>query len=111
MSRFAPGQADLFARAEPDPLAEPAPVGAPERPALEQLAEALAALRAAEQLPWPDVTAAMAEEQRILGLARQAGAEGARLATLFMDESERLFAAAEREAMRAALEAVERGAR
>lgn len=44
------------------------------------------------------VTVAMAEEQRYLGLARLAGAEGKRLAASIMDETERLFAAADRQA-------------
>jgi hypothetical protein len=43
----------------------------------------------------------MAEEQRYLGLARIAGAEGEKFAAAIMDETERLFAAAEREAANA----------
>jgi hypothetical protein len=46
------------------------------RPPLDQLADLLAELRAAERLPWPDLTVAMAEEQRYLAFARSAGAEG-----------------------------------
>ena len=108
MTRFAPGQADLFAPARPDLFAGPVPPAPPERPPLEQLAEVLAFLRAAQRLPSPDVPTAMAEEQRVLGLARLAGADGERLATLIMDESERLFAAAEREAVQAAAEVARR---
>jgi hypothetical protein len=44
----------------------------------------------------------MAAEYRVLGLARLAGDEGARLATAILDETERLFFAAEQEAARAA---------
>jgi len=92
MPRFALAQADLFA---PAAASEPPSSG---RPPLDQLAELLAELRAAERLPWPDLTVAMAEEQRYLALARSAGAEGKRFAAAIMDETERLFAAAEREA-------------
>jgi hypothetical protein len=73
----------------------------PERAPLDELADLLAALRVADELPWPDVAAAMAAERRAYGLGRRAGAEGARLAAAIMDETERLFAAAEQEAMRA----------
>jgi len=44
----------------------------------------------------------MAEEYRVLGLARLAGAEGTRLAAAIMAETERLFAAAEQDAVRLA---------
>ena len=94
MSRFAPGQPDLFA---PATAPEPSP---PARPPLEELAEILSELRAAEQLPWPDLTVAAAEEQRVLRLARMAGAEGQTLAAAIMDETERLFAADEQAAAR-----------
>jgi hypothetical protein len=93
MSRFALGQPDLFA-----PVAVPEP-SAPARPPLEELAEILAELRATVCLPWPDLTVAMAEEQRVLRLARMAGAEGQVLAAAIMDETERLFAADERAAV------------
>jgi len=46
----------------------------PARPPLEELAGILAELRAAEHLPWPDLTLAMAAEQHVLWLARIAGA-------------------------------------
>ena len=95
MRRFAPNQTDLFA----PPAPTPAP---PARPPLDELTELLADLRVADRLPWPDLPAAMAAEYRVLGLARLAGDEGARLATAILDETERLFAAAETEATRAA---------
>jgi len=94
MPRFVPGQPDLFAPA-PAPAPEPSP---PARPPLDELADLLAELRAAERLPWPNLTVAAAVEQRYLGLARIAGAEGQKLAAAIMDEAERLFAADEREA-------------
>ena len=94
MPRFAPGQPDLFA-----PVAAPAPEPPPPaRPPLDELADLLAELRAAERLPWPNLSVAMAVEQRYLGLARIAGAEGQKLAAAIMDEAERLFAADEQEA-------------
>ncbi len=96
MPRFALAQPDLFAPAATAP--EPLSSG---RPPLDQLADLLAELRAAERLPWPDLTVAMAEEQRYLALARIAGAEGKRFAAAIMDEAERLFAVAEREAANA----------
>jgi hypothetical protein len=94
MPRFAPRQADLFA-----PAAEPAPEPAPARPPLDELADLLAELRAAERLPWQSLSEAMAVEQRYLGLARSAGAEGRKLAAAIMDEAERLFAADEQAAL------------
>jgi hypothetical protein len=54
-------------------------------------------LRAAERLPWADLSTAMAEEHRAIGLGRRAGPEGERLVSAIMDETERLFSAAERE--------------
>ena len=90
MSRFVPSQPDLFAA--------PATPAQPERAPLDELAELLALLRVADRLPWPDVATAMAEEQRAYGLARRAGAEGMRLAAAIMDETERLFTAAEQTA-------------
>ena len=94
MPRFAPSQPDLFA-----PTAAPAPEPPPPaRPPLDELADLLAELRAAERLPWPDLTVAMAVEQHYLGLARVAGPEGQKLAAAIMDEAERLFAADEQEA-------------
>ena len=92
MPRFALAQADLFA---PAAASEPPSFG---RPPLDQLADLLAELRAAERLPWPNLTVAAAVEQRYLGLARIAGAEGQKLAAAIMDEAERLFAADEQEA-------------
>jgi hypothetical protein len=91
MSRFARSQPDLFAPA-------PAAPAAPERPPLEELADLLSALRAADRLPWPDLSTAMAEEYRAIGLGRRAGPEGERLVSAIMDETERLFSAEEREA-------------
>jgi hypothetical protein len=86
MSRFAPSHPDLFA----PPPAAPAP---PERPPLEELAELLSMLRAADRLPWPDLSLAMAEEYRAIGLGRRAGPDGAKLVSAIMDETERLFSA------------------
>ena len=68
MSRFVAGQTGLFA-----PEAAPEPPR-PARPPLEELADILAELRAAEHLPWPDLTLAMAAEQHVPRLARIAGA-------------------------------------
>jgi hypothetical protein len=92
MSRFRPSQPDLFA---PPPAApEPAsPVCDP----VEELTALLARLRAADRLPWPHLTAVMEAEYRVLFLAKQAGDEGARLASAIMAETERLFSAAERD--------------
>ena len=56
-----------------------------------------ALVRAAERLPSPDLPSAMEWEYRVLFLARQSGAEGQRIASAIMDETERLFAAQERE--------------
>ena len=88
MSRVAPGQPDLFAPAHPAPAAS-------ERPPLEELTESLAMLRAADWLPWPDQNTAMAGEYRAIGVGRRAGAEGERLVSAIMDETERLFSAEE----------------
>jgi hypothetical protein len=93
MSRFAPNHPDLFAP-------PPAAAVAPERPPLEELADLLSMLRAADRLPWPDLSSAMAEEYRAIGLGRRAGPEGERLVAAIMDETERLFSAAERDAGR-----------
>jgi hypothetical protein len=93
MPRFTLAQADLFAPAVA--ASEPPSSG---RPPLDQLADLLAQLRSPVRLPWPDLTMAMAEEQRYLALARAAGAEGKKLAAAIMDETERLFAVAEQEA-------------
>ena len=95
MPRFAPGQPDLFAPTAAPASEPPAPARAP----LDELADLMAELRAAERLPWPDLTVAMAVEQRYLGLARIAGVEGQKLAAAIMDEAERLFAADEQEAV------------
>jgi hypothetical protein len=83
------------------PTSSRPPPPPPARPALEELADILAALRATQHLPWPDLTAAMAAEQHVLRLARMAGAEGQSLAATIMDETERLFAADEQAAARA----------
>jgi hypothetical protein len=91
MSRVAPSQPDLFAPA----AASPAP---PARPPLDELSDLLSLLRAADRLPWPDLSTAMAEEYRAIGLGRRAGPEGERLVSAIMDETERLFSEAEREA-------------
>jgi len=56
----------------------------------------LAMVRAADRLPWPTLSVAMAEEYRVLNLGRAAGPDGARLAAAILDETERLFAAQER---------------
>lgn len=100
MSRFAPTQPDLFGPAPAAP-ASAAPA-LPERAPLDELADLLALLRAADRLPWPDLPTTMAEERRAYGLACRAGAEGARLAAAIMDETERLFTAAEQQAAQAA---------
>jgi hypothetical protein len=92
MSRFADQQSDLFASA---PSAQ-APAPPPIDPFVE-LQRMHALVRAAERLPWPDLPSAMEWEYRVLFLARQSGAEGQRLASTIMDETERLFAAQERE--------------
>lgn len=90
MSRFASSQPDLFAPASPAPAA-------PERPPLEELTDLLSILRAADRLPWPDLSTAMAEEYRAIGLGRRAGSEGEKLVSAIMDETERLFSAEEQE--------------
>jgi hypothetical protein len=93
MSRFGPAQPDLFAASPPKVSAAPEPAPA------EVLAALLQQLRAAERLPWADAAAAMAAEHRALGLARLAGEDGERLAAAILAETERLFAAAERDAI------------
>lgn len=85
MSRFAPTQADLFA-APPSPVEHE-----PKTDPTAELTALLARLRDAETPPWPTLTAAIEEEYRALGLAREAGAEGAALAAAIMDETERLL--------------------
>jgi hypothetical protein len=90
MSRFAPSQPDLFASA-------PSASVEPERPPLEQLAELLSVLRAAERLPWPDLSTAMAEEYRAISLGRRSGPEGEKVVSAILDETERLFSAEEQE--------------
>jgi hypothetical protein len=89
MARVAPHHPDLFA----PPAAAPA---TPERPPVDELLDLLAMLRGADRLPWPDLSAAMAEEYRAIGLGRRAGPEGERLVSAIMDETERLFSAEER---------------
>ena len=96
MPRFVPNQSDLFA---PVALTQEEPLPGPEP--IVELTALLAELRAADRLPWPDVTVAMAEERRMLNLARGAGTEGKVLSAAIMDEIERLFAAAEQEAANA----------
>ena len=90
MRQFAPSHADLFA---PTTTQAAAPTRAP----LDELADLLGSLRAADRLPWPDAAATMAEERRALGLARLAGAEGDQLAAAILQETERLLAVAERD--------------
>ena len=87
MSRFAPAQPDLFA-----PAAAPA---APRPPPMAELSALLETLRQATRLPWPDAAATMAEERRVLGLARRAGPDGDRLARAILEETERLFTVAD----------------
>lgn len=77
-------QPDLFA-----PPAQPAPK-APDP--IAELTALLARLRATATPPWPTVSAAMQEEYRALGLAREAGAEGAALAAAILEQTERLLA-------------------
>jgi hypothetical protein len=67
-----------------------------------ELNRMLAMTRAADSLPWPDLSSAMAWEYRVLFLARQGGAEGQRLASAIQEETERLFAAEERDQLDAA---------
>lgn len=86
-----PHQPDLFAPAA-------APAAEPASDPLAELTALLALVRGADRLPWPDAAAAMAEELRALGLARLAGPEGDRLVAAIFEETERLFAAAERRA-------------
>jgi hypothetical protein len=66
---------------------------------MEELTALLTRLQAADRLPWPDAATAMAEEHRALGLARLAGQEGQRLAAAILEQTERLFSAAERDAL------------
>jgi hypothetical protein len=94
MSRFAAQQSDLFASAPAQPAAASVPPAIDPIVELEQMFDLA---RSAEQLPWPDLPTAMEWEYRVLFLARQSGAEGQRLASAIMDETERLFAAQERE--------------
>lgn len=77
-------QPDLFAAPEPPP--EPAP------DPLASLNEMLTRLAAAPAPPWPNLSAAMAEEYRALALAREAGPEGAALAQAILQQTERLLA-------------------
>ena len=97
MSRSDSRQSDLFSPRQPDPFAAPPAEPAPPGPdPLDELTALLDTLRAADRLPWPHLTAVMEAEYRELFLARQAGAEGARLASAIMEQTERLFSAAER---------------
>jgi|ERR1035438_2569474 hypothetical protein len=101
MSRFAAQQSDLFASAPTRSVPVPAP---PSIDSIAELTQMLALARAADRLPWPDLSTAMEWEYRVLFLARQSGAEGQRLATAIMDETERLFAAQEQEQLGAAVD-------
>lgn len=87
MARVA-AQPDLFAPASAPSAEETAP--------LDELRAILARVRTAERLPFVDAAAAMAEELRIVGLGRRAGAEGAALAAAILDELERLHALTDR---------------
>ena len=89
MTRFVPFQTDLFV------TCSPAAAKAPAKEPLTELAEMLARLRQAERMPWPDAAGAMVEERRALGLAAMAGAEGGRLVTAILEETERLLSVAE----------------
>jgi hypothetical protein len=101
MSRFAPQQSDLFAPASvPSGRAPTLPPVDPIDP-ITELNEMLAFARAADRLPWPDLSTAMDWEYRALFLGRQSGSEGRLLASAIMDETERLFAAQEREQLEA----------
>ncbi len=86
MSRFIPGQADLFTAAPPPPEAAP-----PQDPVVE-LNAMLIRLRATNAVPWPTISAAMQEEYRALWLAKQAGPAANELATAVSKEFERLMA-------------------
>ena len=88
MSRFAPGHPDLFAPPPPPPAA-------PEPPPLEQLTALLAILTPATRMSWPDLMTAMEAERHAFWLASQSGEEGQRLVSAIMEETERLFYAAE----------------
>ncbi len=97
MSRFDIRQPDLFGPRQPDLFASGRAPAAPERDPLEELTSLLDLLRTADRLPWPHLPAAMEAEYRVIFLAKQAGAEGERLASAIMAETERLFTAAERD--------------
>ncbi len=84
MTRFGPLQPDLFVSFNPS---EAALARAP----IDELMAMLAGLRTVDRLPWPDAAAAMAEEQRALGLARLAGPAGAGLVAAILQETERLL--------------------
>jgi hypothetical protein len=102
MRRFAPNQPDLFAPRQPDLFAPADPVETtPERPPLEELADMLALLRDAKEMPWPTLRMTMEKEYRAMYLGSLAGPEGKKLASAIMDETERLFAAEERAAAKA----------
>jgi hypothetical protein len=94
MPRWAAQQSGLFAPAPAPSVQAPAP---PSVDPIVELHQMLALVRAAERLPRPDLPAAMEWEYRVLFLAGQCDAEGQRLASAIMDETERLFAAQERE--------------
>lgn len=109
MSRVAARQADLFAVPQPDlfgPHAAtpgtpaPAPPVDPPSDPVAELTAILARLRAADGVPYPTISAAVAEEYHVLALAREAGPDGARLAAAIIDESERRYEEAEAAARR-----------
>ena len=109
MSRVAARQADLFAVPQPDLFGStaatsespaPAPPLDPPLDPVAELTAILARLRATDGVPYPTVSAAVAEEYHVLALAREAGPEGARLAAAIIDESERRYDEAEAAARR-----------
>jgi hypothetical protein len=91
MGRVGIAQADLFAAPAPRPT-----LSGPELSPAEELRATLARLRGAVELPWPNLTEAMAAEHRVIGLGRLAGAEGAALVSEIMEQTERLLSAQER---------------
>ncbi|MGH7043536.1 MAG: hypothetical protein ACREFY_15615 [Acetobacteraceae bacterium] len=78
--------------AQPDLFIAPPEAAPPPPDPISELTALLARLRATAAPPWPTVSAAMQEEYRALGLARQAGAEGAALAAAILEQTERLLA-------------------
>ena len=78
--------------AQPDLFSPPPEVPPPPADPMAELTDLLARLRAASTPPWPTISAAMQEEYRALGLAREAGAECAALAAAILEQTERLLA-------------------